>query len=182
MRFRSKAAMLTVGVQGQDPILHPHTGSVIGHKKEISAEFFVSGPEFIPRDAHGDPIAHDEDGSPFATADIRGHYWDSIAAQQQQGWTDEEREAAETQVLYFCRTQPDLVWLLEDPVLTAPWPTFDDQDDKKVVEFAVEIGLAREALAYARQQKREKVVAGLEKIFAEAEEAAQAEQALTVGS
>jgi hypothetical protein len=181
MRFGSKAAMLTVGVQGQDPILHPHTGSVIGHKKEISAEFFVTGPEFIPKDEHGDPIAHDMDGSPFATANVRGHYWDSNAAQEANGWTDEEREAAEAQVLYFCRTQPALVWKLEDPVLSAPWPTFDDQTDKVAVSFAVEAGLAKEALAYARQQKRAGVVKALEAIFREQEESVQAEQALTLG-
>jgi len=178
-RYGSKPTAFRVDAQGADPILHPATGAVVGTKTPLVAEFAIFGPEFIPRDENGEPLATDQYGNPYMSADIRGNFWDSEVAQRENGWTDEETQAVIDQVEYFCQRQPDLVWRLEAPVLTAPWPTFDSQDDKNVVMFAIEGGLVPAALAYAVQQDRPKVVKELQAYLSEQHAEDQAEQALT---
>lgn len=180
MKFGSKHAGFRVDARGADPILHPATGSVIGHKRALTAEFGIFGEEFIPRDETGEAMFTDENGRPFAIANIRGHFFDSEAMQEQEGYSDEDREALEQQILYFCRTHPKLVWVLTPAKVAAPWPTFDKQTDKNAVAFAIEGGMVGEALIYARQEGREKVVSELEAYLAEKQAEVEAQEALTV--
>lgn len=157
--YGSKHAALRVDAQGSDQIRHPHTGAVIGQKKALVADFGILGDEQIIRDEEGIQIA--------TGASIRGFHWDSRVAQEQNGWTDEETQSVIDSVEYECRRQPELVWRLQALTLAQPWPTFDTQDDKNAVAFAIEGGLVEQALAYARQQKRKKVVSELEAHLAE---------------
>ncbi len=179
MRFGSKRAGFRVDVRGQEPIRHPTSGDIIGFQKPLVAEFGIFGEEYIPYDDKGEPIKN-EDGTPYKTASIRGNFFDSMREQQELGWTDEEREQVERQVLRFCKSHLSEVWLIEDIPLSAPWPRFDTQDDVEAIATAVATGQVSEALAYAKQQQREKVVAELEAVVAEQAEAEQAEAALTV--
>jgi hypothetical protein len=179
-RYASKYAALRIDAQGPDEKLHPATGRVIGHQKPLVAEFGILGPEFVPRDENGEPLAQDQYGGPFTSASIRGFYWDSEQAQKHNGWSDDEAETVLALVELFCRQEPGMVWRLEAPVLTAPWPTFDSQTDQAAAAVAIETGQVDAALAYARQQERTKTVALLEAHQAEQAAEAEAEQALTV--
>ena len=180
MKFGSKHTLFRVDARGNDPILHPATGSVVGHTKPLVAEFGIAGAEFIPRDKDGEALFTDESGRPFALANIRGNFYDSEAHQEEAKLSDEERDAIEQQILYFCRTHPHLVWVLTPAKVAAPWPTFDTQSDKNRVAFAIEGGMVSEALNYARQEGREKVVSELEAYLSEREADSEAQEALTV--
>ncbi len=170
-RFGSKASAFQVVVQGQDPIRHPSTGDIIGHKKELVAEFAMHGKEI---DVPG------PDGSIIKAADIHGHFFDSAMQAEEKGWTDEERERVEEAVLYHCKRQPGQVWLIEEQKLAQPWPTYDETHHKSIPQVAQTVGMVAEALAYEKQNKdRAEVVQRLSELLAVDAEAAEAEQALT---
>lgn len=179
-RYGSKHAALRVDAQGQEPILHPQTGAVVGHKKPLVAEFGVLGPEYVPRDEKGEAFASNQFGEPYVAADIRGHFWSSEIAQAENGWTDEETEAVIASVEFLCKRQPDLCWRLEETKVPLPWPTYDSQTAQNVIAFAIEGGMVGEALAYELQnQARKTVVSALQDELAKVSEDEQAEQALS---
>ncbi len=179
MRFGSKRAGFRRDARGAEPIRHATNGDIIGIQKPLVAEFAIFGESFTPYGDDGEPIRN-PDGTPYLSANIRGNFFDSERAQEDLGWTDEEREMVERALLWTCRTHPAEVWIIEDIPLSAPWPRFDTQDDVEAIATAVATGQVSEALAYAKQENREKVVAELEAVVAEQAEAEQAEAALTV--
>jgi hypothetical protein len=119
------------------------------------------------------------DGS-VRVADIRGGYFDSVVAQEQEGWTDEERIEVEQSLIELFNRIPAFGSLVSTPKAALPWPTYDDTDRAKIVEMATMLGLAAETLAYEGENKNRSTITGpLAEIVAKETADAEAEGALT---
>lgn len=158
MVFKSKYALLRVNVRSELTDYHPVTGVEIGKKKAIVAEFGTAGDEYTAED----PMT----GKMEKWADISGHYWDSKIAQEQNGWTDAERETAEAVVLNWCNRWPEAVQLWSAPKAEKPWPKYDETHHNQIPTLAETLGLVAEALAYEQENKnRESVTSKLTELL-----------------
>lgn len=180
-RFGSKASAHNVLVQGPRPIRHPTTGDVIGHQKELMAEFGECEPEFVVRDINGDPLVDPGTGVAVgSTANIRGHYFDSRQQQEQKGWTDEEHDRVVAQVQRQAKLHPGLLWPIESPRAQEPFPGAAGLGWDKYVEIAVTLGVPGEALAYEKENaNRSTVIKKLEAHIAAQAQEAHAQDALS---
>lgn len=170
-RYYSPYANYTANVLKERIPRHPVTGDLMVDQKvnAVRAVFGDFGPEI---DVPIPGTEYDAEGRPISTQKgtvIRGHYFDTEVAQQQNGWTDEEREAVERRLDWICENVPEQCQHVEDARLPVPWPTYDTIDSPgKIAALAAELGFEAEALAYERQNKnRPQVVQQLEKKLAE---------------
>ena len=91
---------------------------------------------------------------------------------RRQEWTPEDIEHAARQIEYMLGdpTQKDM-WLHELPVVTPPWPTYDETHHKQIHVIAQSIGLVGEALTYETRSReggpRPEVVKNLEAALGE---------------
>lgn len=153
MLFRSNFANFTKVVRHEINIPHPTLPTYVDTIKRLAADFGQLGAEYD----YTTP-----DGTVSKAADIRGHYFDSVVAQEQNGWTDEERELVEKQLILTSNRWPEAVQVVQRAAAVAPWPTYDSMHHSKIVQFAVDLGLVEQALVYEQENKnRESVVAGL---------------------
>lgn len=153
MLFRSNFANFTQVVRHEINIPHPTLPTYIDTIKRLAADFGQLGAEY----EYTAP-----DGTVGKAADIRGHYFDSVVAQEQNGWTDEEREAVEKQLIMTANRWPEAVQVVERAAAVAPWPKYDTTHHSKIVQLAEDLGLVEQALVYEQENKnRESVVAGL---------------------
>lgn len=158
MLYKSAYADLQVLVRSGSVMYHPATGVEIGRVSALTANFGNHGGEFTSTN----PLT----GELEQHAIIHGHFFDSKAAQERLGWTDEERESVEKTLDDLAIRQPFLLQKIEIevPPVPAPWPTYDKHTAKDAVTFAVDLGLVHEALLYEREnQNRETVIGPLEK-------------------
>lgn len=171
-RYGTRASAFQHVVQGNDPIRHPTTGDIIGHKKEIIVEAAVHGKELN---------VTAPDGSTVKVGDIHGHYIDTAVQAELKDWTEEERERVEAALDYWCEHQPAQIWHLEEPAAPLPWPTYEDMHHKQIAPHAIASGQAVEALAYERQREnpRREIIELLETHIASKQETEFDEQALT---
>jgi hypothetical protein len=164
--FKSKFAAFRVHVRPELVKYHPTTGVEIGREKAIVAEFGSHGGEFT----YTDPNTGRLERGAF----INGFTWDSRAAQEQNGWTDDERETAESIVAMVAAREPEHCWLYSSPAVEKPWPKYDDAHHNQVPVLAEQLGLVAEALAYEEENKnRESVVQKLREILDSQQQAAE---------
>jgi len=175
--YKSAYAAFQVLVRSESPIFHQATGVEIGRITPLVADFGEHGGTFNSEN----PLT----GQMEEHAVIHGHFFDSEAAQQQLGWSDEERESVEAAIERIGRQQPFLVAKVEFEVVPAekPWPTYDDMNAEQVAQFAESLGLVREALLYESENKQRKtLIAQLEETLSVSEPArdARPEEAITL--
>lgn len=154
--YYSQYSNFTANVRHELTKRHPVTGDVIEITPAIRAEFGQHLGEFT----YMDPLT----GAEERGAEIRGHYFDSAAAQAANNWTDEEREMVERRLDHLCESNPDFVQHHSEPAAAVPWPTYDAMTNYlEIASFAEKAGLLSEALVYERQNKnRDGVVKALE--------------------
>lgn len=155
MQFQSKAAAYQVLVRPEVKRYSADGMVVIDTIKPLTAEFGKWGAEY----KFQNPMT----GSMDTTADIRGHFFDSVIAQEENDWTDEEREIVEKCLLRECNRFPEYIWVYSEPEVPAPWPTYDDTHHKQIPTLAETLGLVEQSLNYERKHKnRPEVVKLLE--------------------
>lgn len=147
---------LTVPVQSAKPIFSPATGQEIGKQKKLCA-FFTRGA--APDWAKAEGLRRLEmrgvpEGVDPAT---RIAVFDSVAAQIQQGWTDDERERVEAHL----RTRQGIIEI-DQPKVPAPYALYTKHrkvHGRRTADLAVKDILAayetagfdvQQALAYER--------------------------------
>jgi len=156
--YGSSSAAFQAIVQGRKPTRWNMAGSPVEWTKEIVAEFAFHGGEYT----FHNPLTGSED----TAADIRGHYFDSIAQGEQKGWTQEEHDAVVERLDTLCEQQPNMVWVITAPKFEKPWPKYDDAHHNQVAVLAEQLGLVAESLAYERQNaNRSSVIAKLEELL-----------------
>jgi hypothetical protein len=184
VRFTSKYAGLQVpcvdeqvafNADGQKRVIRPYICADFGdpsleHSASFGEEVYIS----------------DIDGERSPVADIRGGIYDTDAAARVHGWTDAEKEQVEAKLLSMCPNNPDGevhhrtmigygdVEIYEPPVLSPPWPKYEEAKPAQIPAMAEAFGCVNEALTYEqrRPESRPEVVAELEKLAAAAREAA----------
>lgn len=89
--------------------------------------------------------------------------FDSIEAQKRLGWTDEERELVEKTLMESSEYGLDFI-LVEDAKLPTPWPSYEKDTTKKILETVKTLGHDPEDIvAYERQnQNRAELIAALQ--------------------
>lgn len=142
------------------------TKIVAPEMKQLVANFGEHGGEFT----FHNPMTDQEDTG----AVIRGHYFNSVAAQEREGWSDDERELVEQVLVEMCSKVPEFVRLHEELPPLAPWPHYAETPAKDIANLAATVGLLDAALAFERTNKnRKSVVEALEeKLAIEADAAA----------
>lgn len=144
------------------------TGEPVEWHERLAAEFGTFGPEV--------QIFNPETGEMTETADIRGGFYDSVSAQSQFGYTDEERQAIEQKLREVAQRRPDFVQeiVAQHVPATAPWQTFDQMEPVEIVKAAKTLGLVPEAVRYEREgQARPEVLEPLEADLAKMDEETQ---------
>ena len=170
MLFKSNYALFNKVVRHKIDIPHPTLPVILETIPRLAAEFGQPSPEFDYTDAEG-RLARG--------VEIRGHYFDSVVAQEQNGWTDAEREEVEKALLKLSTSNPDMCVPVAQAKAPAPWPTYDSTHHSKIVVLASELGLLAEAATYERQNKnRESVVSALEQKLNEAQTPAEEDLAV----
>ena len=132
-------------------------------REEALKRFYLIGgmPQNVDEASHVEP-------------DYRIGRFDSRAAQTEQGWTDEEREQVEAELIRHCGIYPEALFQMPEVEAEAPWPTYDEfkgspaQLAKKVSEDGYD---PHEVIAYEMEHKnRDTVIAALGQLAAESEE------------
>lgn len=139
MLFRSNYAGFVQNVRHQIEIPHPTLPKILETIPALRAEFGQFSGEYT---------YEAPDGSVSTHAEIRGHYFDSVAAQDVNGWSDEEREEVEQYLIKLAARIPDYVQVMSQPPATMPWPTYDETPAKDIPVLAKTLGLVEQALKY----------------------------------
>lgn len=172
----SDKAHLQVVCKLEEPALHDTSGRVVKRaERRLVAQFVRGGAsDWVLRAAtERFNFTGRGDGEPLS---MMVGVFDSGLAKSQQRWTDDEHD----QVVRFLREETNPLWfIVEEPKLEAPWPTYDkltvqgrrtsEQVAEKNIQTAVEIGVALEDLvAYERQNRNDaKVIAAYERALEE---------------
>jgi hypothetical protein len=103
--------------------------------------------------------------------DYRLGLFDSIAAQIESGWTDDERRQVEEALIETAGREPNAVIVVAEAKLPPPWPTYDQFTGSvnALCTKIVEDGYTLEAvLAYEEDnQDRPEIVAALKQLIAD---------------
>lgn len=165
--WTSPYTLCQIVVQAAEPIYAGPTATIIGHQKEIVAEFGFAGPEIPMLDANGERVTDPYTGEPYSTASVVGGVFNLQAQAEQKGWTPEEVDLVRQKVDYVALTEPAIVQRRTAPKANPPWPTYDTTHHKTIPTFAAQAGLVGEALAYETQNKnRSEVVEKLREALA----------------
>lgn len=168
MQFQSKASAYQVLIRPELKKWSPDGMVLLDTIPALTAKFGDPGPEY----RYQNPLTGEWD----VTVQGRGHFFDSLAAQEENGWTDDEREMVEKVLVGLCNKTPEYIWLYEEAKHPAPWPTYDTTHHNQIPVLAEQLGLVDAALAYERQNKeRPAVIEKLEALVAQD----QAEEELT---
>ncbi len=169
MIFKSRITNFTANVRHEMHKRHPVTGDIIETIPAIRAEF----GQHLGEITYLDP----DTGTMETGAEIRGGFFDTVSAQEKNGWTDEEREMVERRLIQLATNPPDgkqfggecWVELHSEAPVAAPWPAYDKATNYLEIAKTAEItGTLAAALAYEKQnKKRDGVIAELEKRIAD---------------
>lgn len=173
MLFKSKFAAEVVFVRSRIEVPHPTLPKILNTIPALRADFAIHGAE---------QTIDGPEGQPIRVGDIRGHYFDSVAAQELNGWTDDERDEVERALLAFAKRQPERIQLVSEPKIGEPLPNYKKLSAKRVIALASELGVVGECLAYEKQEpdlRRPDALEPLEKKLADAAASADVEDALT---
>lgn len=134
--------------------------------RQLVAKFGEHAGEFT----FHNPLTDQEDTG----AIIRGHYFNSKAAQERESWSDEERQIVEDVCMEMCSKVPEFIRLHEILPAMMPWPSYDETPAKQIADLAAAVGMSTAALAFERENKnRSSVIAAIEaNLQAEADAAA----------
>ena len=147
-QYGSKFKAFRVNIRSEIKKWHPTMDVVMETIPEMVAEFGVHRPEVEVETTSGVE----------RFGDISGYFYDLDADAKAKGWNDEEYAIALKRLDDLCETWPEAIWKLEDLAPTAPRATYDKMDYAKVASFALELGLASEALANELATKNRKSV------------------------
>lgn len=156
--YKSPYAAFQVLVRSESVQYHQQTGVEIGRTKALTAEFGTHGGEFDMFN----PLTQSTDKHAL----IHGHFFDTEAAAERNGWTEEERISVENTLDKLCRDQPYLIAKIDmtPPPAPMPWPTYPQTSAKEIVSFAIATGLVTETLRYEQEnENRATIVAALDK-------------------
>lgn len=132
-------------------------------REEAIHRFYLTGglPQNVDEATHVEP-------------DYRIGRFDSRLAQIQHGWSDNERELVEQELLRHCDIYPEALFRVAEVESPAPWPAYDSfkgtpaQLAKKVSEDGYDV---HEVIAYEMaNQNRDAVIAALGTLAADQEE------------
>ncbi len=153
-------------VRHRTPLRWDVSGStVLEWQERLAAEFGTLGDE----QAVLNPLT----GEMTLVADIRTGVYDTLEAQKQNGWTDDERLLVEWKLDEVAAKNPAFVRKLvpQHVAAPAPWQTYDSTGADRVAAVAAELGLVPEALRYERENlNRVTLVAALEAALAPGDE------------
>jgi len=144
-------------VRSETIYYHPASGMETSRIKGLVASFGLPGSEFS--------IVNPLTGETERHAEIRGGFFDSDAAKEQQGWTDEEHDIVVESLNKLCVQQPTVCARVEQEIYAPvkPWPTYDETHHKTIPVLAGQLGLVELTLAYERENRnREGIIAALE--------------------
>lgn len=171
MRFVSKYANYMLHARRQ--IVESYaTGESRVIQKQLLAAFevgLVNGEERALARSHFsfNGFAQEQDLVTVVEPDARISAFDSRLAQAQNGWTDEERELVEKELIENARRLPDDLFVMEEILLSPPWPNYDRfaGDVSQLLMKIEDDGYDLDAtLAYEREnQNRSDVIYMLEK-------------------
>ena len=145
----------------------PNQHSAAERDEALKHFYLVGGsPQNVDEASHVEP-------------DYRIGRFDSRAAQEQNGWSDEDRELVEKRLLEHCAIYPEALLRMPEVAVAAPWPAYDTfkgspaQLAKKVADDGYD---PHEVIAYEMEhQNRDTVIAALGQLAAEHEELAESD-------
>ena len=171
MLFVSRASRLRVSFRGKQKVFAPN-GEVIDERPRVFAEF-RHGP--VP-DWAMKQVKRRLDFGFLAegwTPEMQISSFDSVVAQNQNGWKDEEREALENHLM--ARGSEDFI-LVEPERAPKPWATYDklfarkgmtqEQAVEKIISIVVDTGIdPRSVIEYEAENKnRADVIEAMESL------------------
>jgi len=106
-------------------------GGLFPHEREAALKQFAGSFKGLP-----------EGTNPLTRIGV----WDSEAAQQQENWSDEYREAIEKRVIFLASQRPTRCLVVDMPKAPKPWPLYDEQDEDEIVAFAIGTGIDPEII------------------------------------
>lgn len=136
-------------------------GDQIGLEPALRAEFGIFGPERS--------VMNPETGEQVVVADIKGGFWDSRVAQEQNNWSDEDHDYVVLILRQVFEQRPDYgseVVAVHVPA-PLPWATYGDLTDaEEIVDLAQRLGLVPETVRYERENaERNQVLGPLERVL-----------------
>lgn len=142
--FRSRYTNFQQKVRSAVPHYN-HLGIEIRRDPSLRAEFGILGEEIT--------VVDPETGQPTMIADIHGGFFDSLAAKEQNNWTDDEHDSVVHVLRQTCRTRPDLCEEVLPVHVPAerPWITYDTTDYKVIVDVAKATGCIGDAIRYEKE-------------------------------
>ena len=170
MRFIAKFGKYAVQVRPQVVEAYA-TGGVKIVQTQLKAEFsiHIATPEerALARQMWTfNGFYQEEDWVTIVEPDYRISAFDSILAQAELGWTDEEREQVEQTLTEIARKIPGDVIRVEQKRAVPPWPTYDHFPGtradllKKIADDGFDLA---QVLVYEREnQNRDEIVAFME--------------------
>jgi len=170
VRFISKFAKYALQVRPQVTEAYA-TGAIKITQEQLVAQFTiaaVTGEErALARQVFSfNGFYQEEDWVTIVEPDYRISAFDSVIAQAEQHWTDDERVAVEQALIREAEAHPQDVYVIEAKRAVAPWPTYDSFKGtpvalcKKIEEDGYSF---IDVLAYEREnQNRPEVIAKLE--------------------
>lgn len=143
--YRSPHKGFVQKVRSSVPIRHPQSGVEVDRIPSLRAEFGVFSPETT--------MVNPETGAFTAVADIRGGFFDTEAAGNRNGWSEDDMTLVDLVLRKVCRERPDYVQEIVPVHVPAPlpWATYGNADAQTAARLAVELGLVPEALRYERE-------------------------------
>ena len=170
MRFLSKYGKYIVSIQPQinESYATGHTKTI---QRAIYATFSLDGVTGDDRALAREHFSfngfyQEEDLVTIVDPSYRISCFDSLLAQQREGWSNDERIMVENTLIAKAQQFPDDVLVIEEIRLSPPWPTYDAfaGTQAELIAKLHEDGFdLAEVLAYELQeQKREEVIAALE--------------------
>lgn len=165
--YRSKASAYQVLIRPERRKWNDAGDVLIDTIPPLTAEFAKHGAEYT---------VVGPDGEDYRAADIRGHYFDSASAAEENGWSQDEHDLVVNALDKICQQRPEEVWIHTVAPAAKPWKTYDETHHKQIPGLAEQLGLVAEALVYEQQNKqRVEVVERLTELV----NAVQAEEELT---
>lgn len=166
MRFVAKYAKYALQVRPQVVEAYA-TGATKIVQNQLVARFAIdyTTPEerALARQVWAFPgFYQEEDLVTIREPDFRISAFDSLNAQAQEGWTDEEREMVERALVAEAARLPQDLLVMEEQRLAPPWPTYDTFPGtpfKLVQKIAADGFDITEVMAYEREnQNRDEVI------------------------
>lgn len=173
MRFISRYGKNGVAIRGEVVEAYAN-GSRKVTQTQIAAYFqpYMVTPEerqLAIQSWHFNGFYQEQDEVTPVPPDYRIGLFDSVLAQAENGWSDEERQLVEAKLIKLADATPTDLLAIVVPTLAPPWPRYDafDGTTLDLMNKIVEDGYTLEAvLAYEREnQNRDEVVEALEQMI-----------------